>query len=56
MGDLLSASPYSFLFKQRLRNNAKVVIDTYINGKELFHSNGGITQAIFRLKIEHVED
>jgi hypothetical protein len=50
-----SVSPLSFLCKERLRNNQKLVFEKKLNGKELFPENTGIKDAIFTVKIEHVE-
>jgi hypothetical protein len=50
-----SVSPLSFLCKERLRNNQKTVFEVKLNGKELFPENTGIKEAIFTVKIEHVE-
>jgi hypothetical protein len=55
MGDMQSISPYSFLFKTRLRNHEKTILDTTLNGKELFPQNTAISEAIFHLQIEHDE-
>ena len=51
-----SALPNSFLFKDRLMNNSKIVFDTQLNGKELFPENTAIQFAIFKVKIEHYEE
>lgn len=51
-----SPTPYSFLCKERLRNNQKLVLDAKVNGKELFPENTNIKQAILTVKLEHVED
>jgi hypothetical protein len=57
MSDIVqSPTPYSFLCKQRLRNNQKLVFDVTLNGKELIQENTNIKQAIFTVKIEHVVD
>ena len=46
--------PTSFLLRGKLKNNAPVIFDQKLNGKELFPENDSIAEAILTLKIEHL--
>ena len=45
--------PTSFLCRGHLKNGDKVVLETTLNGKELFPENTAIQEAMLTLKIEH---
>ena len=51
-----TVSPYSFLCKDRLRNNQKIVFDAMLDGKKLNPEASNIDEAIMKIKIEHVEN
>ena len=50
-----SPSPFSYLFKGRLRNRQALVFDETIDAKKLFPENKGIEYGTFSLKIEHAK-
>lgn len=53
---IYSASPFSFLCKERLRNKQKVVFDVKLNGKDLIPQNTAIQLAVLSVRIEHQPD
>ena len=55
--DMLSDLPFFyFLIKGHPKNFEKIVFDQTLDGKKLFPDNRMIEHALFRVKIEHVED